>query len=726
MRFSAICRKWLLIPSALLMILVVQAQTPNQSQNRALKTPLKQETLNLLANELSGQMAFNNVVKLAGAPWIRDRQEFSGTLYEAQQIYDLANGYGAQTARIERYPGPATFDYAFDAELWMVEPERHRLATLAADTALVAQGSVTADITAELVYIPPLSKEAARQIAAAGPQAQYQGKLALMWNHVSEDEANALDAAGVKGVISFSSRERYFDPDQVVYSRGPYNKTNLKVGMTVSWRQWSELLEDVQSGKKVVLRAKTQVENFPNKFESVYVTIPGTEPDAKGVIFTGHLFEGYTKRGANDDMSGCVVQLEILRALTGLISRGELPRPRRTIHFLWPNEISGTYEFIKQHPGFADRLSININMDMVGEALRKNNSIFTMSECPGHLPSYLDGLAKSIMNYVYRTNDIVYLPDAPRGRPGGQYFPSPMVEKNGSLDAFRFFIHRATGGSDHICFNNSSVGVPGIELFNWPDQWYHADTDTPDKADPTQMKRVAFIGAAAAWAAANCTDQVLAGLTDAVSEFGYERIAEREIPRAMSRIESATGSNLAVETAKALNLVQSGANREIAALRSVEPIYSGSPAAKTLVNNRVQQWELYRTGLHNQVLGYGRVRAAQLSVGAPAEPALDAAQKKYESVVPALESSVKGKLFNPGTNEQYSKYIKENPDVLKTLGLTGQQPATVLNYVNGKRSVLEIRNDVSAELDEDVSLDAVVKFLELLRSVKWVSFESPK
>ena len=93
------------------------------------------------------------------------------------------------------------------------------------------------------------------------------------------------------------------------------------------------------------------------------------------------------------------------------------------------------------------------------------------------------------MNYVWRTNDIVYLPDAPRGRPGGQYFPRPMVEKNGSNDAFRFFVHRATGGSDHICFNNPSVGVPGIELFTWPDQWYHADADTPDKSDPTQMKR---------------------------------------------------------------------------------------------------------------------------------------------------------------------------------------------------------------------------------------------
>jgi len=331
--------------------------------------------------------------------------------------------------------------------------------------------------------------------------AKYRGKVVLMWSHARDPLAKLLDAAGIQGVISFGAQDRYLDPDQVLYSSGSYKLATLKAGMTVSWRQWSEFLEDVQRGQKIVVRMKTRIESVQDKFEAVYSWIPGTEPDAKGIIFTAHLFEGHTKRGANDDMSGCAVQLEILRTLNALISSGQLPRPRRTIHFLWPQEISGTYDFIKRHPGFADRLSANLNMDMVGEALRKNNGVMTMSECPDHLPCYIDGLAKSMMNYVWRTNDIVYLPDAPRGRPGGQNFPKPMVEKNGSDDAFRFFIHRATGGSDHICFNNPSVAVPGVEFFTWPDQWYHADADTPDKSDPTQMKRVAFIGAAAGWAA---------------------------------------------------------------------------------------------------------------------------------------------------------------------------------------------------------------------------------
>jgi aminopeptidase YwaD len=548
------------------------------------------------------------------------------------------------------------------------------------------------------------------------------GGVALMWSHARDEVAKLLDAAGIKAVISFNTRDRYLDPGQVVYSSGAYKQNELKAGFTLSWRQWSELMEDVHAGRKVTVRGRTRIETFPDKFETVFSWIPGTEPDAKGVVFTAHLFEGYTKRGTNDNMSGCAVQLEILRALTRLIETGQLPRPRRTMYFIWPNEISGTYELIKQTPGFADKLSVNINMDMVGEALRLNNSLFTMSECPDHLPCYMDGLAKSIMNFVWRTNDIVYLPDSPRGRPGGQYFPFPIVEKNGTTDAFRFFIHRATGGSDHICFNNPSVAVPGIEFFTWPDQWYHADTDLPDKADPTQMKRVAFIGAATAWAAADCNDDVLGPLLDSVSQFGYARIAERDLPRALALIEAANAETLPGAAAKALTMVEAATEREMGALRSTEEVYSGSAAARSMVAGRMAQWQLYRDGLRNQVIGYSKIRARDLGT-ALKEPDPHPDQKRLDRRFPAIHPSVRGQLFSLAAHEKYAAHMKQNPDWFKELGLTPQHAVVVLNYVNGKRSVTDIWKRVTAETGADVPLDGVARHIDLLREVGWLEID---
>jgi len=704
-----------------------------------LRTPLPQPVLTLLANEVSGQMAFNNEVRLAGAPWVRDLSEFSGTMYETQRIYDLVRSYGIETTRIERSPSERKVDYPVDGQLWVTEPDNRLVARIGADAALVAGGSSTADFAAELAYLPPASNEEQLKAILSAAGDKYRGKVVLMWNHARDPLAKLLDAAGIQGVISFGAQDRYFDPNQVLYSSGSYKYPTLKAGMTVSWRQWSEFLEDVQRGQKIVVRMKTRIESVQDKFEAVYSWIPGTEPDAKGIIFTAHLFEGYTKRGANDDMSGCAVQLEILRALHTLISSGQLPPPRRTIYFLWPQEISGTYDFIKRHPGFAEKLSANLNMDMVGEALRRNNGLMTMSECPDHLPCYVDGLAKSVMNYVWRTNDIVYLPDAPRGRPGGQNFPKPMVEKNGSDDAFRFFIHKATGGSDHICFNNPSVGVPGVEFFTWPDQWYHADADTPDKSDPTQMKRIAFVGAATAWAGANTTDEVAAGLAAVVSDFGYARVAERDVPRALGLVEQADGAGLDGAALRAALVVEFAVDREIGALRTIDEISTGSDAARRAVENKVQQWELYRAGLKQQMAGFARLRQSQLApvAGKPAAvvgrgfppppgsggPAVALRAKAGSpTVVPALSSAVKGLEFSLQAWPKYSAYMKEHPDALKTLGLTPQQATSILNYVNGRLSIQKIRDTVVGESGRDVSIEAVRGYLELLKTVGWMTW----
>ncbi|MFC1554897.1 M28 family peptidase, partial [candidate division KSB1 bacterium] len=671
--------------------------------------------------EVSGQMIFNNEVKLAGAPWIRDRSEFSDTFYEAEKLYEMVRKYGIETVRLDRYPSQRTFDYPFEAEFWMIEPQKRLIARLGADAALVARGSVNTDVTGEIVYIPPLEESEILDMIAQGPQEKYNGKIALMWTHASGNTAAALNAAGIQGVISFNSRDRYLDPNQVVYGSGSYSfGENLKFGFSVSWRQWSELLEDIERGLRPEVRCKVGIEQFQDKFETVFSWIPGIEPDKKGVVFTAHLFEGYTKRGANDNMSGVVIQLEILRALSKLIARGDLPQPLRNIYFIWPNEISGTYESIKNIPGFVDKLSININMDMCGEALRLNNSHFTMSECPNHLPSYLDGLAKSIMNYVWRTNDIVYLPDSPGDRPGGQYFPIPMVEKNGSTDAFRFFIHQATGGSDHVCFNNASVRVPAIEFFTWPDQWYHADTDTPDKSDPTQMKRVAFIGAACAWAAANCTDDVLPGLVDVTSEFGYSRIAEREHPRALDMIEKSVPDELEVKTHLALNMMDFAVSREIKAIKSVEEIYSGSESAKTVVNNRVEQWELYREGISSQIMEYAELKASQMRIRNPGKPVLSTKEKDYDKIIPVIHPDVMGKQFNFGSNIKYQQLIDQNPRAFRDIGFNRTAEGLILNHIDGENSLTKIKKAMEAELREEVDLDKLVTYFEYLKTIDWI------
>ncbi len=713
--------KTIIIPFLALCLFLVPPFGHSQS-NSPFKTPLTQEILNILINEVSGQIIFNNEVILAGAPWIRDAEEFSGTLYESQKMVEIAKSYGIETIRIDQFKRDREFSYAFEGEFWIVKPEKKLVARLEADTALVASGSSSVDITGDLIYIPPIRGSEIKALQEAGIQEQYEGKIALMWSHARGSLAKALDAAGVKGVISFRAQDRYLDPDQVVYSGGSYSEmNNLKFGFTISWRQWTQLLEDVEKGREITVRGKTRIEKFPDKIENVFAWILGTEPDKKGIIFTGHLYEGYTKRGANDNMSGCVVQLEILRTLTKLIGNGTLPKPRRTIYFLWPNEISGTYEHFTQHPGFAEKISTNINMDMVGEGLRKNNAILTISESTNHLPSYQDGLTKSLCNYVWRLNDIVYLPGSPRSR-YGQIFPAPIWEKNGSRDAFRYDLQSPSGGSDHICFNNPSVAVPGISFCAWPDQWYHADADTPDKSDPTQLKRMAFIGAAMVWATANCTDEVLNILLDEVSDFGYERVARQELSQAMKLINHAEAKTLNDSTLKALNLISFACRREIEAVQTTEDIFTGSEKAKHLVNSHLQQWKQYETALRNQLMEYSRFQAQKLGAVLPKEPQITKLEESYLTRIPTLLPSVKGQKFNPNQTEEYIAFMKDNPDFNKEIKVDRRQQRSILNYINGRRSVTRIRSCVMAESGKDLDFDALLKYLDFLKTIDWITY----
>jgi len=713
---------FLLVLSSFILGLTLVCASPVAAQrSQPLKTPLPTELLDLFANEVSGQMAFDNMVKLAGAPWLRAPGELTGetNFYESEEIYRMALAYGIETVRFDRYEAPGTFDYPMEGELWV---QGRRMARIPADAALVASGTQTGEVAGPLIFVPDLSQDQLQvfESAVALSPERYRGAVALMWSHPRGPAFEALDRAGVRAVISFGSRERYFDPDQVVYSRGSYGQgEKLRMGFTVSWRQWSEMLEDVQGGQEIVVEGRAVMATYPNRFETVYAWIPGTEPDLPGVVFTGHLFEGYTKRGANDNMGGPAIQLEILRTLHHLIDTGQLPQPRRTIHFIWPNEISGTYEFLRRDPGLIEKLSININMDMVSEGLRNANSWFTMSETPAQLASFYDGLAASVLNYVWRTNDIVYLGGAPRGRPGGQYFPIPMWEKNGSRDAFRFFIHEATGGSDHIVFNNASIGVPGIEFFTWPDQWYHADTDTPDKGDPTEMKRVAFIGATTAWVSAHLTDGMLPDLLSAVSDFGYNRIAERGIPKALEALESGGPGDAEEVAVQAVNIIDAAVVRELDALGSIRDIHTGSSEANQLLDAELASWNAYGEALRSFILETAEVETP----GRLELPGPSAEDLAFGGVIPRLAPGIRGLETNLGRFEPAQEYFRAHPGVLEGIELGDAQTQQIMNYINGERSVLTIRNRVAAVTGGDLSVAQVARYVEILAEIGWIQLE---
>jgi len=116
------------------------------------------------------------------------------------------------------------------------------------------------------------------------------------------------------------------------------------------------------------------------------------------------MFEGYVKQGANDNMSGSATILEEARTLHALIESGRIPRPKRTIRFIWGPEFSGIGEWVRTHPEIMDRTLCNINMDMVGEWLSKNQTFFCLMRTTFGNAHYINDVMENYYRYVGEGN----------------------------------------------------------------------------------------------------------------------------------------------------------------------------------------------------------------------------------------------------------------------------------------------------------------------------------
>ena len=105
------------------------------------------------------------------------------------------------------------------------------------------------------------------------------------------------------------------------------------------------------------------------------------------------------------------------------------------------------------------------------------------------------------------------------------------------------------------------------------------------------------------------------------------------------------------------------------------------------------------------------------------EPRPEQVKSEYLRIRPAIAPAVKGREFDLAASDRYQKYLEQHPDAMKSIGLSRRQTTTLLNYVNGRRSIAELRDSLAAELDEEVALPGVVAYLELLRAVGWVVFK---
>ncbi|MBC8327510.1 MAG: M28 family peptidase, partial [Planctomycetes bacterium] len=511
-----------------------------------------------IIGEASGETAWNAIMEMGGYNRDRLAEEFEGTFWEAQYVFNELTRYGLPQAEIVRFPGGQVWDGEV-GELWEVAPGRNKLASFQDLRAMLASGSTSCDLTAPLVWVGGGSRA---EIEAAGVE----GKIVVTEGSMSGVHSVACQEFGAEGVVCIAAGRSYDDLQLPWSGVGGWRRQEgavTKFGFWIPAREGVSLKRRLQAGQQITAHAEVVSHQRDYDLEDIVCVIPGTDPAAPEVILSAHLFEGYTKQGANDNLSGSAAILEIARTLHRLIEEQRIPRPRRTIRFLWGPEFSGTGPWVKANRALMANTLCNLNLDMVGEWLSLNQAFFCLMRTTYGNAHYVNDVVENYYRYVGETSR-----ERIQGRSGFDKVPRRIVAPSGADEPFVYSIETHYGASDHEVFNDWSVQVPGVMMIAWPDRWYHTSGDRVDKSDPTQLKRVAVIGAASAWTIASAGDDLARRIAAEVASNAARRLGH-QFMLGLEWLNHATAESLATDARRARSQVRGSMLAELATLESV-------------------------------------------------------------------------------------------------------------------------------------------------------------
>jgi hypothetical protein len=714
-----------LILSLVLAQLLTGSVTGQSQQARFTKTALLSDReVSALGAEISGVIAKDTVIELARSHRV---QASSGYSRAAEYIASKAKEYGLDQVQIERFPADGEKTYytlksatgweAQSAELWETEPNKVKIADWEEMRVALADYSQSATATTTLI-----------DVGMGTSPKDYEGKevmgrMVLAGGGVAAVHKLACEERGAAGILSYQQNQvTGWSGDYAENVRwghlSPYNPKN-KFAFMISLRKAREYQSRLARGEQITLHAAVKAEMKPGNYEVVSAVIPGSDAAGEEIVYSCHLC--HQKPGANDNASGAAAILEVARALTALIRRGEINAPRRTIRFIWPPEISGTVAYFAQHPEIVRRMKAVVHCDMVGGNYTLTKSVLHVTHTPASLPSCVDTVGDIFGEYAIAGS---------AKAASAADFEDALISPEGSKDSLVADITPFEMGSDHDVYQEGSFRIPAIYLRDWPDVFIHTNNDSPSNIDTTKIKRSTFIAAASGYFLARSSARDAARLADEVFARALGRVPkERDRARA---IELSGVPNAADE---ARNIIARSLEHDAGALASVMMLAPADKALETKVEGLVDQlsgmWLLLTGVLSEQRKG----KRVIFTLEPKEEPRESKPRNPKEASRPRTVTMdyarIPTRRVSGPMNVYYYDYVAERAggEDLKVVERINTKPNAdivlyeILNLVDGKRSIQAIRDYVSAAYGP-VPIEDVSDYLRLLEKVGVVKIEA--
>lgn len=446
-----------------------------------------QRLINTIEQEASGMAARNLVARIS--QWHRIQ---ASPMYReaAQWLIHTLRSWGIESD-IESYTsreglrawGEPLFQEWWCDEAWLDlrldDGTKRRLADYRVMPLSLIPRSAPADGEFEVVAIAGGERE------ADYADVDVRGKLVLTRSVPMAVHQLAIERFGAAGIL-FDGMRSIPDicppgdlPDEIQYaSWWWWGGETRAFGFALSPRAGAELRKRLNNGP-LQLVARVRSHFADGQIEAVTATIPG-ESDEQ-VLLVAHLC--HPAPFANDNASGAAAVMEAARALHTLVQHGKLPRPRRTLRFLWVPEMTGTYLFLADHEAEIARTVAGLNLDMVGEDEAQTGSSWMLVRTAEALPHFAADLLEALREQFWGAGHSFAGRNAP-----------PL---------FRHAVMPYSNGSDHYIFGDPSVGIGTPMLIQWPDRFYHTTGDTLDKVSASTLQRNTTLAASYLYAAGN-------------------------------------------------------------------------------------------------------------------------------------------------------------------------------------------------------------------------------
>lgn len=502
----------------------------------------------------------------------------------------------------------------------------------------------------------------------------------------------AVIKRGALGIIvAFSGNRRLAEYPSAVEVNRIYLKAEERKqaswGFSLSNAQSEKLKQWLKTKKKIIMRAEVYAETFAGNMPVITTAINGSAYPDQEVVFMAHL--DHYKPGACDNASGSAGLMEAAMILNKLIDREMLPKPLRTIRFLWVPELEGMAAYIEKNRETVKKGILGINFDMIGEDTRVCQTPMLITRAPLSLPSILDALIEYYTRCVDQLN---------------------VTTELGPNNMFNYRIIDYMGGSDHLLFNDSQIGVPSTMIVHLNNRFWHTSLDTPDKVDPAELKRCILLGLFLGWTAANYTEDHVLDLLELTHQ-SVERKMERYALQYLSRLDKASS--------RTIHRVHRNIHHYIEILLengilSMSSIFKNLPDHNThtdLIDAHSDLLKKYAEIQKERIKNYYTQLCKRKGIE-PQDVTLTELEKECRAIIP--ERLVGQSL---GMHAVFELFRGRN-----LISIAGYDMLyEMLNFTDGKHNLLEIRNAGSAEYRE-LSLRRIKSLFEVLKTNEIVDY----